>query len=134
MSDEVEDEGDVSAYDPFKGYDAIDIFLNNLDKFSTPYEDGDAESGPRGGLELTTRGLKKAIQATCKETLMHPRDLLNLLRRTTYKMAPWPPGEDERHDDIKSMLRWISDTVRSIERSELQQELSFYEANHGNVN
>jgi hypothetical protein len=49
-------------------------------------------------------------------------------------MAPWPPGEDERHDDIKSMLRWISDTVRSIERSELQQELSFYEANHGNVN
>jgi len=128
MSDEEEDVGDVSKYAPFKGYDAIDLFFSNLDVFATPYDDGDAESGPHGGMELTTKGLKKAIQATCDKTSLRPRDFLNLLRRATYKTAPWAPGEEDRHYDLKGMLRWISDTVRSIERAETRQELSFYES------
>ena len=128
MSDEIEDEGDVSAYDPFKGYGIIETFFDNIDKFSTYMDDGDAESGPSLSRDFDTRGLKKAIQATCASKLISPRDFLNLLRRTTYKTAPWPPGEEDRHEHLKSMLRWISDTVRSIERSELRQELSFYES------
>lgn len=127
MDNEEEDRGDVSAFDPFKGYSIIDTFLDNLDTYADVYDDGNAESGPSVSRSLSTRGLKKAIKDTCDEYSLSPRDLLNLVRRTTYKTAAWPPEEMGRHDDLKGMLRWLSDTIRSIERAELRQELSFYE-------
>lgn len=136
MDNEEEDRGDVSAFDPFKGYSIIDTFLDNLDTYADVYDDGNAESGPSVSQSLSTRGLKKAIKDTCDKHSLSPRDLLNLVRRTTYKTAAWPPEEMGRHDDLKGMLRWLSDTVRSIERTDLRQELSFYEAeraDRGNV-